>query len=185
MGTHCQKMERSTSLFLPLLLLVVVFLQEGLGLKCWHTGKTTAGYALVTSERSAQVPILEKSCHVTEVQCERSLHGQPDIRRLLQAWLFPSEPKIVAEKGGKLNKGDRLAQPSLLQRGLLQHTTLLHHHLHTGSLAKGGLQGGRYTPGWFSKDAGHDSYPYNCRYYSHCGNHCMYFKEMNALLIMT
>ena len=89
-STHCQKMERSTALFLPLLLLVVVFLQEGLGLKCWHTGKTTAvsliileatkipfwlrpaqnsqnpyhlkipqiqlqGYALVTSERSAQV----------------------------------------------------------------------------------------------------------------------------------
>merc|ERR1711962_284388 len=53
-GTHCQKMERSTALFLPLLLFVVVFFQEGLGLKCWHTGKTTAGYALVTSERSAQ-----------------------------------------------------------------------------------------------------------------------------------
>ena len=83
-------MERSTALFSPLLLLVVVFFQEGLGLKCWHTGKTTAvsliileatkipfwlrpaqnsqnpyhlkipqiqlqGYALVTSERSAQV----------------------------------------------------------------------------------------------------------------------------------
>ena len=89
-STHCQKMERSTALFLPLFLLVVVFFQEGLGLKCWHTGKTTAvsliileatkipfwlrpaqnsqnpyhlkipqiqlqGYALVTSERSAQV----------------------------------------------------------------------------------------------------------------------------------
>jgi len=72
--THCQKMERSTALFLPLLLLVVVIFQEGLGLKCWHTGKTTAGYALVTSERSAQVPILEKSCHVTEVQCVREAY---------------------------------------------------------------------------------------------------------------
>merc|ERR1711973_698687 len=70
-STHCQKMERSRALFLPLLLLLVVFFKEGLGLKCWHTGKTTAGYALVTSERSAQVPILEKSCHVTEVQCVR------------------------------------------------------------------------------------------------------------------
>ena len=89
-STHCQKMERSRALFSPLLLLVVVFFQEGLGLKCWHTGKTTAvsliileatkipfwlrpaqnsqnpyhlkipqiqlqGYALVTSDRSAQV----------------------------------------------------------------------------------------------------------------------------------
>ena len=33
-----QKMELSTALFLPLLLLDVVFFQEGLGLKCWHTG---------------------------------------------------------------------------------------------------------------------------------------------------
>ena len=41
-GTHCQKMERSTALFLPLFLLVVAFFQESLGLKCWHTGKTTA-----------------------------------------------------------------------------------------------------------------------------------------------
>ena len=24
----------------------------------------------------------------------------------LQAWLFPSEPEIAAEKGGKLNKGN-------------------------------------------------------------------------------
>ena len=24
----------------------------------------------------------------------------------LKAWLFPSEPKIAAEKGGKLNKGN-------------------------------------------------------------------------------
>ena len=31
-------MELSTALFLPLLLLDVVFFQEGLGLKCWHTG---------------------------------------------------------------------------------------------------------------------------------------------------
>ena len=38
------------------------------------------------------------------------------------------------------------------------------------SLAKGGSQGGLHSPGWFSKDAGHDSYPYNCRYYCHYGN---------------
>jgi len=57
----------------PLFLLLVLLgeVQESLGLKCWHTGKSTAGYALVTSERSAHVPILEKSCHVTEVQCMR------------------------------------------------------------------------------------------------------------------
>merc|ERR1711962_1936774 len=96
----------------------------------------------------------EKLSRDRSAVCQRGLHGQPDIRRLLQAWLFPSEPKIVAEKGGKLNKGDRVAQPSLLQRGLLQHTT--HHllHLQAGSLAKGGTKSGRYTPGWFSKDPG-------------------------------
>ena len=82
------------------------------------------------------------------------------------------------------NSGHRVAQPSLLQRGLLQLTTPLQ-HLQASSLAKGGSQGGQHPPGWFSKDAGHDSYPYNCRYYCHCGDPCMYFKEMNALLIMT
>lgn len=58
--------------FLHFLLLVLLgVIQESIGLKCWHTGKSTAGYAVVTSERSAHVPILEKSCHVTEVQCMR------------------------------------------------------------------------------------------------------------------
>jgi len=54
-----------------LLLVLLGLIQESIGLKCWHTGTSTAGYALVTSEKSAHVPILEKSCHVTEVQCMR------------------------------------------------------------------------------------------------------------------
>jgi len=54
-----------------LLLVLLGLIQECVSLKCWHTGTKTAGYALVTNERSAHVPILEKSCHLTEGQCIR------------------------------------------------------------------------------------------------------------------
>merc|ERR1711990_303969 len=70
-SAHCHTMKQPTAPLHFLLLVLLGEIQESLGLKCWHTGKSTAGYALVTSERSAHVPILEKSCHVTEVQCMR------------------------------------------------------------------------------------------------------------------
>ena len=56
-STHCQKMERSTALFLHLLLLVVVFFKEGLGLKCWHTGKTTAVSLIILEAIGTKSPI--------------------------------------------------------------------------------------------------------------------------------